>query len=164
MRACDARHNPNRFMRRKNPRVLLGDRTHARRSLMSPLPTLCLGIPNAIGEQPIQIGKVWITVDAEAQAFAIVLARPLAGPHFPSRIIGVEVRTAERRPAAVRTVLDVAAAVMALADSRAAVGTGSKFHDRCFLLLVRRWLQHHIRHVSCSPASLRFLSDDKFLW
>jgi len=84
--------------------------------------------------------------------------------YFPSRIIGVEARTAERRPAAVRTVLDVAAAVMALADSRAAVGTGSKFHDRCFLLLVRRWLQHHIRHVSCSPASLRFLSDDKFLW
>ena len=36
----------------------------------------CLGVPNAIGEQPIQIGKVWIAVDEEVQAFAIVLARP----------------------------------------------------------------------------------------
>jgi hypothetical protein len=58
---------------------------------LSPLPPLCVGIPNAIGEQPIQIGKVWITVDVEAQAFAIVLARPLAIPRLPPRIIRVEV-------------------------------------------------------------------------
>jgi hypothetical protein len=67
----------------------------AGRSLFS-LPPLRVDIPNAVGEQPIQIGKVWITVDEEAQPFAIVLARPLAIPHFPSRIIAVEVRTAER--------------------------------------------------------------------
>ena len=43
---------------------------------MSPLPPLRLGIPNAVGEQPIQIGEVWIAVDEEVQVFAIVLARP----------------------------------------------------------------------------------------
>ena len=96
----------------------------ARSLLLLPLPALRVSIPNAIGEQAIEIGKVWIAVDEEAQAFAIVLARPLASPHFASRIIDVEVRTAERRPTAVRTAFDVAAAVMALADSRAAIGTG----------------------------------------
>jgi len=59
-----------------------------------------------------------------AAAFAIGLARPLPGPHLPSRIIGVEVQTAERRPTAVRTAFDVAAMVVTLADSRAAIGTG----------------------------------------
>ena len=109
-------------------------RCHLVSRLLLPFPSLRVGVPNAVGEQSIQIGKVRITVDVEAQAFAIILARPLAGPHFPSRIIRVEVRTAERRPAAVRTAFDVAAAVMAFADSRAAIGTGSEFHDRCFLL------------------------------
>ena len=33
--------------------------------LMSPLPTLRVGIPKALGEQPIQIGKVWIVVDEQ---------------------------------------------------------------------------------------------------
>ena len=41
-----------------------------------PLPTLCDGVPNAVGEQPIQIRKVRIAVDEEVQPFAIVLARP----------------------------------------------------------------------------------------
>ena len=85
---------------------------------LSPLPPLCVGIPNAIGEQPIQIGKVWITVDVEAQAFAIVLARPLAIPRLPPRIIRVEVRAAQGLPAAMRAAFNVAAAIMALADSR----------------------------------------------
>jgi hypothetical protein len=62
-----------------------------------PLPPLRVGIPNAVGEQPIQIGKVWCAVDEEAQAFAIFLARPLASPRLPSRIIGVEVWAPERR-------------------------------------------------------------------
>jgi hypothetical protein len=34
---------------------------------------------------------VWIVVDEEIQAFAIVLARPLAIPSLPPRIIRVEV-------------------------------------------------------------------------
>ena len=63
-------------------------------SLLLPLPALRVRVPNAIGEQAIEIGKVRIAVNVEAQAFAIVLARPLAGPNFPARIIGVEVRTA----------------------------------------------------------------------
>jgi hypothetical protein len=95
---------------------------------MSPLPTLCLGIPNAIGEQAIQIGKVWITVAVEAQAFAIFLARPLAIPRLPPRIIRVEVRTPERLPTAMRTAFDVAVRAMVLADGRAAIGAGSDFH------------------------------------
>jgi hypothetical protein len=65
------------------------------RSLL-PLPPLRVGIPNAIGEQLIQIGKVWIAVDEEIQPLAIVFARPPASPRLPSRIIAVEVRTAER--------------------------------------------------------------------
>ena len=76
--------------------------------LLFSFPAPCVGIPNAVGEQAIEIGKVWITVDVKAQASAIVLARPLAGPHLPSRIIAMEVCTAERRPAAVRTTLNVA--------------------------------------------------------
>ena len=31
-------------------------------------PTLRVGVPNAVGEQAIQIGKVGIAVDVEAQA------------------------------------------------------------------------------------------------
>jgi hypothetical protein len=58
-----------------------------------PLPPLCVGIPNTVGEQTIQIGKIWVTVVVEAQAFAIFLARPLAVPDFASRIIRVEVQS-----------------------------------------------------------------------
>jgi hypothetical protein len=54
-----------------------------RRSLL-PLPPLRVSVPNAVGEQPIQIGKVRFAVDEEAQAFAIVLARPLAVPRLSS--------------------------------------------------------------------------------
>jgi hypothetical protein len=96
--------------------------------LLFSFPALCVGVPNAVGEQTIEIRKVCITVDEEVQPFAIFFTRPLASPHFPSRIIAVEVRTAERRPAAVRTTFKVAAAVMALADTRATIGTGSAFH------------------------------------
>jgi hypothetical protein len=60
------------------------------------LPPLRVSIPNTVGEQPIQIGKIGIAVDEEVQAFAIFFARPLASPHLPSRIIAVEVRTPER--------------------------------------------------------------------
>jgi hypothetical protein len=66
------------------------------RRLLLPLPTSRVGIPDAIGEQPIQIGEVWTTVDEEAQAFAIVLTRPLAVPHLPLRIVRVEVQAPER--------------------------------------------------------------------
>jgi hypothetical protein len=55
-----------------------------------------MSVPNAVGEQAIQIGKIWVTVVVEAQAFAIFLARPFAIPHLPPRIIRVEVRTAQR--------------------------------------------------------------------
>jgi hypothetical protein len=65
-------------------------------ALLLPLPTPRVGIPNTVGEQQIQIGKVWIAVDEEMQALAIFFARPLAVPHLPSRIIGMEVGTAER--------------------------------------------------------------------
>jgi hypothetical protein len=96
---------------------------HALRSLF-PFPTPRLCVPNTVGEQPIQIGKVWITVDEEVQAFAIVFARPLAIPHLPPRIIRVEVRTAQRLPAAMRTAFNVAAVAMAFADGRAAIRQG----------------------------------------
>ena len=108
---------------------------------LSPLPPLCVGIPNAIGEQPIQIGKVWITVDVEAQAFAIVLARPLAIPRLPPRIIRVEVRAPERLPTAMRTAFNVAASAMAFADTRTAIGTGSEF----------------LAHVGRSKTAMRFV-------
>jgi hypothetical protein len=38
---------------------------------LSPLPPLRVGIPNAIGEQAIQIGKVRIAVAVEARAFKL---------------------------------------------------------------------------------------------
>jgi hypothetical protein len=68
--------------------------------LLLPLPTSGVGIPDAIGEQPIQVGEVGITVDEEVQALAIVLARPLAVPRLPPRIVRVEVQAAERLPTA----------------------------------------------------------------
>jgi hypothetical protein len=101
-------------------------------SLLRPLPPLAVCIPNTVCEQAIQIWKVWIAIDVEAQALAIIFSRPLTGPHPPARVIGVEVRTAECRPSAVRTAFDIAATIMPLADSRAAIGTWSGFHDRCF--------------------------------
>ena len=97
----------------------------AARSL-SPFPTLRVGIPNTVAEQPIQIGKVWITVDEEVQAFAIVLARPLAIPRLPSRIVGVEVQAPERLPTAVVTAFDVASGAMAFADRRTAIRAWSE--------------------------------------
>ena len=45
-------------------------------------------------------GKVCIVVDEEAQAFAIFLARPLAVPRLPPRIVRVEVQARQRLPAA----------------------------------------------------------------
>jgi hypothetical protein len=57
----------------------------------------------------------------------IVLARPLAIPRLPPRIIRVEVQAAQCLRAAMRTALNVAARAMALADRRAAIGTGSEF-------------------------------------
>jgi hypothetical protein len=92
-----------------------------------PLPTLCDGVPNAVGEQPIQIRKVRIAVDEEVQPFAILLARPLAIPDFASRIIRVEVQAAQCLPTATRTAFNVAASAMAFADTRTAIGTGSEF-------------------------------------
>jgi len=70
-----------------------------------PFPTLRVGVPNAVVEQAIQIGKIWVTVVVEAQAFAIFLARPFAIPHLPPRIIRVEVQrmTAMARRIAVWT-------------------------------------------------------------
>ena len=94
---------------------------------LSPFPTLCVGIPNTVGEEAVQIGKVWIAVAVEVQAFAIVLARPFAIPRLPPRIIRVEVRAAQCLPAAMRTGFNVAARAMALADGRTAIGTGSEF-------------------------------------
>jgi hypothetical protein len=91
-----------------------------RRSLL-PLPTSRVGIPDAIREQPIQVGKVGIAVDEEVQAFAILLARPFASPHFPPRIVRVEVQAPERLPTAMVTTFDVAARAMAFADRRAAI-------------------------------------------
>jgi hypothetical protein len=95
--------------------------------LLSPFPALCVRVPNAIGEQPIQIGKIGIAVDVEAQALAIVLARPFAIPRLPSRIVRVEVQAAECRPAAMPTAFNVAAVAMEFADHRTAIGTGSEF-------------------------------------
>ena len=79
------------------------------------------GIPYAISEQPSQVGKVGIVIDEEAQAFAILFPRPLTSPRLPSRIIAVEVRTAECRPTAVRTAFHVASVAVAFADRRAAI-------------------------------------------
>jgi hypothetical protein len=76
---------------------------------------------------PARIGKVRITVDEEAQAFAIIFARPLAIPRLPSRIVRVEVRTAERLPAAMRTAFGVAARAMKFADRRTAIRAWSEF-------------------------------------
>jgi hypothetical protein len=86
-----------------------------------PFPPLRIGIPNAVPEQPIQIGKVWITVAVEAQAFAVFLARPFPIPHLPPRIIRVEVQAAQRLPATMRTAFNVAARTMAFADGRTAI-------------------------------------------
>ena len=92
-----------------------------------------VGIPDAIGEQAIQIGNVGIAVDEEAQPFAIVLARPLAVPRLPPRIVGVEVQAAERLPAAMVTTFDVASRAMALADGRAAIRAWSELLAQCLL-------------------------------
>jgi hypothetical protein len=49
------------------------------RVLLLPLPPLCVGIPNTANNR-FQIGEVFVTIAVEAQAFAIVLARPIGIP------------------------------------------------------------------------------------
>ena len=78
-------------------------------------------------QQRIQIGQVWIVVDEEIQAFAIVHARPLAVPRPPPRIIRVEVRAPECLPTAMRTAFDVAAFAMAWPMGAPRSGQGSSF-------------------------------------
>jgi len=114
------------------------------RTLLLSLPTLRVGIPNTVAEQPIQIGKVWITVDEEVQAFAIVLTGPLAIPRLPPRIIRVEVRAPQRLPAAMRATFNVAARAMAFADGRAAIETCCEYlaHACC-----RTWMKRNCLRI-----------------
>jgi hypothetical protein len=72
-----------------------------RARLLPPLPASRVGVPDAIGEQAVQVGKVGVSVDEEAPAFAIFLIRPLAVPRLPPRIVRVEVQARERLPAGV---------------------------------------------------------------
>ena len=96
--------------------------------LLFPLPPPHVGIPGTVGEQAIQIGKVGVVIDEEAQAFAIFFAWPPASPHLSSRIITVEVRTAKRCPTAMRTAFNVAAVAMAFADGRTAIRAGFELY------------------------------------
>jgi hypothetical protein len=41
-----------------------------------------VGIPNTVGEQAIQIGKVWIAVAVEAQAFKLAISKGLGLRHL----------------------------------------------------------------------------------
>ena len=91
------------------------------RRLTASAPTSRVGIPDAIREQAIDIGDVWVAVDEEVRAFAIFLARPLAVPRLPPRIVRVEMQAPERLPAAMVTAFDIAAHAMAFADRRAAI-------------------------------------------
>ena len=91
---------------------------------LSPLPLLCVGIPNAVGEQAIQVGKVGIAVDEEVQAFAIVFARPFAVPRLPSLVVRVEVRAAQRLPAAMVDSVQCRSPGDAFADGRVAIRAG----------------------------------------
>ena len=68
----------------------------------------------------------------------------------PARIIRVEVRAAQRLPAAVRTPFNVAATVVPYADSRAAIGTGSAFHDQMLLGFLL-----HLATAAYAPACVR---------
>ncbi len=78
-------------------------------------------------------GWCWHSFAGSGRAPSLLLYRPrlvvfengpFARPHLPSRIVGVEVRTAERRPSAMRTAFNVAAVAMAFADRRTAIRAG----------------------------------------
>ena len=60
-----------------------------------PFPTPRVGVPNALREQAIQIGKRRIVIDEEPEALAICFARPLAVPDLTTRIMRVEVLASE---------------------------------------------------------------------
>ena len=135
--------------------------------LLFPLPPPHVGIPGTVGEQAIQIGKVGVVIDEEAQAFAIFFAWPPASPHLSSRIITVEVRTAKRCPTAMRTAFNVAAVAMAFADGRTAIRAGFELftHETELTLCscrseVRRTLSGslhtlELEHVRCRANSRR---------
>jgi hypothetical protein len=89
----------------------------------------CRGMPPSVG---FRSGKSGLPLTKEVRAFAIVLARPPAVPHLPSRIVRVEVQAAERLPAAMVAAFDVASGAMAVADSCAAIRAWSELpahHD-----------------------------------
>ena len=87
------------------------------------LPPLCVRVPTAFGEEPVDVRKGAVAADEEAEPFAVGLARPFAGPRLAARVTSIEADTAERLSAAVRASLYVASIVVLLTDACAAVGT-----------------------------------------
>src|SRR5262249_11649016 len=60
-----------------------------------PFPTPSVGVPGALREQAIQIGKRRIVIDEEPEALAICFARPLAVPDLTTRIMRIELLASE---------------------------------------------------------------------
>ena len=92
------------------------------------LPPLAIGIPNAFRKQAIDVGQRAVATDKEAEALAICLARPFAGPRLAARIVRIESDAAECLPAAMRTTLNVATVLVLAADACAAIGAGLLNH------------------------------------
>jgi hypothetical protein len=85
------------------------------------LPPLCVRVPAAFGEQPVDVRKVTVAADKEAQPCAVGLSRPLAIPRLAACVIRIEPDAPQSLPAAMRTALDVAAVLVLLTDARPAI-------------------------------------------
>ena len=91
-------------------------------------PALAFRVPATFGKQPIDIWERAVAADEEPEAFAIRLARPAPVPWSTAGIVWVEPDAPQRLPTAMRASLNVAAVLVLLAETDAAIRTGVMFH------------------------------------
>jgi hypothetical protein len=69
-----------------------------------------------------------VAANEESEAFAVRFTRPLSCPRFATGIVRVEPDAPQRLPATVRAPLNIAAFLVLLAETDAAIRTGVVFH------------------------------------
>jgi hypothetical protein len=89
---------------------------------------LLIGVPAAFRKQAVDIGQRAVATNEEPQPFGVRLTRPAPVPRLTARVAWVEPDAPQRLPAAMRASLNIAAFLVLLAETDAAIRTGMVFH------------------------------------